>query len=83
MLPPSTLVKSATIISNGVLRNSFIMCVCISTNEGVSVLKIFNNVGYKVVKMDRAYYVGLTKKDISRGRYRFLSDKEVSMLKMI
>ena len=45
--------------------------------------KIFNNLGYKVVKMDRAYYVGLTKKDISRGRYRFLSDKEVSMLKMI
>jgi 23S rRNA pseudouridine2605 synthase len=33
--------------------------------------------------MDRVYYAGLTKKDITRGRYRFLNDKEVTMLKMI
>jgi len=33
--------------------------------------------------MDRVYFGGLTKKDIPRGRHRFLSDKEVSMLKMI
>lgn len=44
---------------------------------------LFAHLGYKIVKMDRVYFGGLTKKDISRGRYRFLSDKEVSMLKMI
>jgi len=45
--------------------------------------KIFAHLGYKIVKMDRVYYAGLTKKDITRGRYRFLNDKEVTMLKMI
>ena len=45
--------------------------------------KIFAHLGYKIVKIDRVYYAGLTKKDITRGRYRFLNDKEVTMLKMI
>jgi 23S rRNA pseudouridine2605 synthase len=44
---------------------------------------LFAHLGYKVVRMDRVYFGGLTKKDIPRGRHRFLSDKEVSMLKMI
>ncbi|MBL6663576.1 MAG: rRNA pseudouridine synthase [Flavobacteriales bacterium] len=44
---------------------------------------LFAHLGYKIVRMDRVYFGGLTKKDITRGRYRFLSDKEVSMLKMI
>ena len=44
---------------------------------------LFAHLGYKVVRMDRVYFGGLTKKDIPRGRYRFLNDKEVSMLKMI
>jgi len=44
---------------------------------------LFAHLGYKIVRMDRVYFGGLTKKDISRGRHRFLTDKEVSMLKMI
>ena len=44
---------------------------------------LFAYLGYKIVRMDRVYFGGLTKKDIPRGRHRFLSDKEVSMLKMI
>ncbi|MBL6657968.1 MAG: rRNA pseudouridine synthase [Flavobacteriales bacterium] len=44
---------------------------------------VFDKIGYKIVKLDRVYFAGLTKKDISRGRYRFLSEKEISMLKMI
>ena len=44
---------------------------------------LFARLGYKIVRMDRVYFGGLTKKDIPRGRHRFLSDKEVSMLKMI
>jgi 23S rRNA pseudouridine2605 synthase len=44
---------------------------------------LFSHLGYKIVKMDRVYFGGLTKKDIPRGRHRFLREKEVSMLKMI
>ena len=44
---------------------------------------LFALLGYKIVRIDRVYFGGLTKKDIPRGRHRFLSDKEVSMLKMI
>ena len=44
---------------------------------------LFAQLGYKIVRMDRVYFGGLTKKDIPRGKHRFLSDKEVSMLKMI
>jgi 23S rRNA pseudouridine2605 synthase len=39
--------------------------------------------GYEVVKLDRVIFAGLTKKDLSRGRWRFLSEKEISMLNMI
>jgi 23S rRNA pseudouridine2605 synthase len=38
--------------------------------------------GYAVVKVDRVTYSGLTKKDLPRGNYRLLSEKEVGFLKM-
>ena len=45
--------------------------------------RIFQSLGYEVTKLDRVSFSGLTKKDIPRGKWRFLKDKEVSMLKMI
>ena len=45
------------------------------------VRRIFEHLGYRVVKLDRMYFGGLTKKDLPRGRYRFLSEKEIIMLK--
>jgi 23S rRNA pseudouridine2605 synthase len=45
------------------------------------VRRLFEKLGYKVKKLDRVYYAGLTKKNLQRGKWRFLSDKEVSMLK--
>lgn len=45
------------------------------------VRRIFEHLGYQVVKLDRTYYAGLTKKDIPRGRFRHLSEREVVMLK--
>ena len=45
------------------------------------VRRIFEHLGYEVVKLDRMYYGGLTKKDLPRGRYKFLAEKEVIMLK--
>nr|WP_317195934.1 pseudouridine synthase [Litoribacter alkaliphilus] len=45
------------------------------------VRRIFAHLGYEVTALDRVMYAGLTKKDIPRGNYRFLSEKEVINLK--
>jgi len=46
------------------------------------VRRIFESLGYKVVKLDRVVFAGLTKKDLQRGYWRKLSEKEVGMLMM-
>jgi 23S rRNA pseudouridine2605 synthase len=46
------------------------------------VRRIFESLGYKVNKLDRVYFAGLTKKGMKRGQWRFLTEKEVTMLKM-
>lgn len=46
------------------------------------VRRIFEKLGYQVVKLDRVYFAGLTKKNITRGRWRYLTEKEVNMLRM-
>lgn len=46
------------------------------------VRRIFENLGYKVVKLDRVYFAGLTKKNLRRGHWRFLEEAEVNMLRM-
>ena len=46
------------------------------------VRRIFEHLGYHVVKLDRVYFAGLTKKNVRRGDWRFLTEKEVSMLRM-
>lgn len=45
------------------------------------VRRIFEHLGYEVVKLDRVIYAGLTKKDLPRGRWRYLDEKEVIQLK--
>jgi 23S rRNA pseudouridine2605 synthase len=47
------------------------------------VRRIFEHMGYNVRKLDRVMFGSLTKKDLSRGRWRLLSEAEVGMLKMI
>jgi 23S rRNA pseudouridine2605 synthase len=46
------------------------------------VRRIFNHLGYNVVRLDRVMFAGLTKKDLPRGRFRFLTQQEVNFLKM-
>lgn len=46
------------------------------------VRRIFEHLGYKVKKLDRVYFAGLTKKNLPRGRWRILSKKEVQFLNM-
>jgi len=47
------------------------------------VRRVFEALGYKVKKLDRTIFAGLTKKDLPRGRWRMLSEAEVSTLKML
>ena len=46
------------------------------------VRRIFESLGYKVTKLDRVYFAGLTKKGLKRGDWRFLTEMEVNMLRM-
>lgn len=46
------------------------------------VRRIFESLGYRVTKLDRVYFAGLTKKGLRRGQWRYLSEQEVSFLKM-
>lgn len=46
------------------------------------VRRMFEKLGYRVVKLDRVYFAGLTKKNLSRGKWRYLTEQEVNMLRM-
>jgi len=46
------------------------------------VRRMFEHLGYRVSRLDRVYFAGLTKKNLPRGKWRFLSEKEVSRLQM-
>lgn len=54
----------------------------IHTGRNRIVRRIFEHLGYKVQRLDRVYFAGLTKKALKRGHWRFLTPKEVSYLKM-
>lgn len=53
----------------------------IHTGKNRFVRRIFESIGYDVVKLDRVSFAGLTKKDLPRGRWRFLREDEVRLLK--
>ena len=45
------------------------------------VRRMFESLGYRVTKLDRVYFAGLTKKNLPRGRWRYLTQEEVNFLK--
>jgi 23S rRNA pseudouridine2605 synthase len=55
----------------------------IHSGQNRIVRKIFESFGYRIRKLDRVYFAGLTKKGLQRGEWRFLKDKEINMLKMM
>ncbi len=57
--------------------------VALHSGRNRIVRRIFEHLGYEVHKLDRVIFAGLTKKDLPRGRYRELTEKEVGFLKMI
>ena len=58
------------------------MGIEIHSGKNRIVRRIFEHFGYEIVKLDRVYFAGITKKNILRGRWRFLNAREVNMLKV-
>ncbi|MCQ2285607.1 MAG: pseudouridine synthase [Bacteroidales bacterium] len=57
--------------------------ITIHSGRNRIVRRIFESLDYKVVKLDRVLFAGLTKKDLPRGSWRFLSQEEVNFLNML
>lgn len=68
-------------VANGVDKTQ--VGVELHSGKNRIVRRIFESVGYNVRKLDRVMFGPLTKKDLARGRWRFLTEAEVGMLKMI
>lgn len=56
--------------------------VALHSGKNRIVRRAFESLGYTVLKLDRVMFAGLTKKDLPRGTYRHLTEKEVAFLKM-
>ena len=55
----------------------------IHSGQNRVIRRIFESLNYKVTRLDRVMYAGLTKKNIPRGRWRFLTEAEVISLMMM
>jgi 23S rRNA pseudouridine2605 synthase len=58
------------------------LSVEIHSGKNRIVRRMFEHLGIEIVKLDRVYFAGLTKKTLARGKWRFMSPKEVGWLKM-
>jgi 23S rRNA pseudouridine2605 synthase len=76
--------KRAKVLNAQMVDNSrnFELGIEIKTDNGNSVKRIFENHGYQVEKLDRVTFAGLTKKDLGRGFFRDVTEKELNFLRM-
>lgn len=56
--------------------------ISIHSGRNRIIRRIFESLDYKILKLDRVYFAGLTKKRLTRGEWRYLEEKEVNMLLM-
>ena len=56
--------------------------ITIHSGKNRVVRRIFESLNYQIIKLDRVVFAGLTKKDLPRGKWRFLSREEINILKM-
>ena len=64
-----------------VTPDKMVIGIKIHSGKNRVVRRIFEHLGYDVLKLDRTTYAGLDKKDLPRGRWRFLNEKELIRLK--
>jgi 23S rRNA pseudouridine2605 synthase len=69
--------------ANGGTIDKRVVGVELHSGRNRIVRRLFEALGYEVPKLDRVVFAGLTKKDLPRGRWRELTEKEVGFLKMI
>ncbi|MFZ9969424.1 MAG: pseudouridine synthase, partial [Bacteroidia bacterium] len=62
-------------------RDKKLVGLSLHSGKNRIVRRIFESLGYEVQRLDRVSYAGLTKKDLPRGHWRYLSEKEVRFLK--
>jgi len=62
-------------------KDKSIIGIEIHSGRNRIVRRIFEHLGYDVKGLDRVMYAGLTKKNVERGKWRFLSEKEIRLLK--
>ena len=66
-----------------VTPDGFVVGIEIHSGRNRIVRRIFEHLGYEVTKLDRTIYAGLSKKELPRGKWRFLEPKEVIKLKYL
>ena len=74
-----TRVSNAEHVSGGTSRE---VGIELTSGKTRIINRLFEAMGFNIVKLDRVRYAGLTKKDLPRGMFRHLTEKEVSFLKM-
>ena len=72
--------EEATYVGDG--ENKKLIGVEINDTKNNVVKKMFEHLGYEVSKLDRVYFAGLTKKNLARGQWRFLTQDELNLLQM-
>ncbi len=78
----NTTVAADSIAYAGNGQNKKEVGIEIHSGQNRVVRRIFEKFGYKVIKLDRVMFAGLTKKNLPRGKYRFLTRNEINFLKM-
>ena len=76
-------IKVDDVAYSSVGQDKSVVGVEIHSGRNRIVRRLFEHFGYVVKKLDRVYFAGLSKKDLPRGRWRFLTQLEVSNLKMM
>ena len=64
-------------------KNKHIVGIEIHSGRNRIVRRIFEHLGYDVKGLDRVMFANLTKKNVDRGKWRFLNEKEVRLLKFM
>ena len=66
-----------------VTPDGYVIGVKIHSGKNRIVRRIFEHLGYEVTKLDRTTFAGLTKKDLPRGSWRYLTERELVKLKYL
>ncbi|MBL4594677.1 MAG: rRNA pseudouridine synthase [Flavobacteriales bacterium] len=74
--------KADIAVHTGTGENKKLVGIELHSGKNRIIRRMFEHLGYNVTKLDRVYFAGLTKKDLARGQWRFLTQKEVDLLQM-